>query len=593
MGINLKPHKTIRIAVSHDVFLNKLETLIIDTPEFQRLRRLRQLGSSDLIFPTALHSRFVHSLGTLHMANKIVRCIRENRHNDEEICKIKKEQEQLIRLVALLHDIGHLPFGHTIEDEFNIFQRHDEDIDRTDRLIGRDSRIGEILIKSEFAIGEDLYNQLFKLLTTTKETFHELGDNLFIYDIVNNTVCADLLDYLQRDSYFCDLPVGLDYRFLNYLYLYDDTLEVKVPKEKKGKLQKPNDLFPEHQDTYESKAEDSLFTIDKKAEDSETKKIQVRRTAIRLTNRKGNKPRPDLLNELVALLEYRYKLGEIVYFHHTKLASGSMIAGAVHRAKQDGKIKLPELYEMGDEKLIYTLQERYKEVSDGKNPVKKLVDAFEQRTLWKASSFYRTRAQIDKEQNDYTDVDFLEMIESKFYADPDYRLKKERDVCEKYNMDDGDVLIHCPKNNMQSKLAQMNVFWEGKHRPLADCKHNKLVAEKLALIEESHRNLWSFRIFVNSEVMKHDASIKTYFNDELCLNANKKQGKEKAALTDWIEFEIYDKHDPDKISATQLKTIKVDMWEKVLTEGYKSEKNATNLRKSLNEICKKHGVIKK
>lgn len=583
MGTNLVPYKTIRLAVSHDVFLNKLETLIIDTPAFQRLRRLRQLGSSDLVFPTALHNRFVHSLGTLHMANKMIRCIRENRHNDEKESTITKEQEQLIRLVALLHDIGHLPYGHTIEDEFNIFPRHDEDQNRMDRLIGRDSTIGKILRIHKEGLGEDLYNKLFKILNTTKETQHLLGEDLFIYDIVNNTVCADLLDYLQRDSYFCDLPLGLDYRFLNYLYLFEDVIKHKVENEKEPEFKPQNELFPEKENDYNSVAEKGLL-INKSSGTTESE-FKVKRTAVRLSNKKGDKPRPDLLNELVLLLEYRYKLGEIVYFHHTKLASGSMIAGAVYRTKTDGKIKLQDLYEMGDEKLIYTLQEK------GNPSVIRLINSFEQRKLWKASSYQKTREKIEAEQYEISDTNILESIENDFYKNPDIRYKVEKEICDRYGIEDGDILIHCPKNTMQMKLAQMNVFWQGKHQPLADCKHNELTDRKLNNILESHQKLWAFRVYINPLIKDKDDSIKTYFNDKLCFSKQKKLSKEKASLDDWLEYEIRKSFEVESLVIPKYDQIKESFFSEVLKDTF-GEHTVDKLRDTANKVCKKYGISK-
>lgn len=69
-----------------------------------------------MIYPTAVHTRFDHSLGTLAMALSMVRAIRENRHNIEDEGTITDEQEVLVRLFALLHDIAHIPFGHTIQE---------------------------------------------------------------------------------------------------------------------------------------------------------------------------------------------------------------------------------------------------------------------------------------------------------------------------------------------------------------------------------------------------------------------------------------------------------------------------------------------
>src|SRR5947209_13822278 len=80
----LRIDKTIRIAVTGDVFLTRLEREIIDTPDFQRLRGVCQLGSVCMVYPTALHTRFDHCLGTLAMAAKMVRAIRENTHSSKD-----------------------------------------------------------------------------------------------------------------------------------------------------------------------------------------------------------------------------------------------------------------------------------------------------------------------------------------------------------------------------------------------------------------------------------------------------------------------------------------------------------------------------
>ena len=116
--------KLIRDAVHGDIQLGPLEIELIDTLEFQRLRGIKQLGTAYLVFPSALHTRFEHSLGTSWMAQRIidVRAAQTTRCNDDEA--------QLIRVAALLHDITHIPFGHTLEDERRVLPRHDKDRDR-------------------------------------------------------------------------------------------------------------------------------------------------------------------------------------------------------------------------------------------------------------------------------------------------------------------------------------------------------------------------------------------------------------------------------------------------------------------------------
>ncbi len=217
----LKPKKTMQIAVSGSVLVTEAEREIIDTPDYQRLRRIRQLGLAYLVYPTALHTRFDHSLGTLHMADRMMSAIRENAKVSPEERLISDEQVALTRIYALVHDITHIAFGHTIEDELGLFKRHDENLDRTNHFLGASSDIGQIVQKH---FGEEFHKRLLDIYSWDEnpDTRSFPADEAFIHDIVSNTVCADLLDYLQRDNYFCNLGVSLAYHFMKYLYLSKD-----------------------------------------------------------------------------------------------------------------------------------------------------------------------------------------------------------------------------------------------------------------------------------------------------------------------------------------------------------------------------------
>ncbi len=332
-GVDLKPHKTIGIAVSGDVLLNKLEIEIIDTPQFQRLRRIKQLGTAYLVYPTAVQSRFDHSIGTLSMACRMMRAIEENEHNEKDERSISNEEKQFIRLLALLHDITHIPFGHTIEDEAHVLERHDENDTRMDRFVGEGSRIGAIIIKH---LGQDLYSRFWQIFSCKKKEVSGLADDAFMYDIVNNTICADLLDYIKRDSYFCNLELDTAYRFLKYLYI--------------GRIKSPSS----------------------------------RRVMIRLWKGAEKRPRKDLLSEMVRLLDNRYFLAERVYFHHAKLASSAMIGRAMQSALRSNEVTESSLCEIGDEELLCKLRE------SRQSDAKAIGTALLNRELWKEIDQFST-----------------------------------------------------------------------------------------------------------------------------------------------------------------------------------------------------------
>ncbi|MCL2610993.1 MAG: HD domain-containing protein, partial [Defluviitaleaceae bacterium] len=104
------------------VKLDKQEIEIVNSPEYQRLRRIRQLSLTEMVYPGANHTRFEHSLGVLQLATEIFDNIIKQEHS-REILGFKNEYDsriyrlrKIIRLAALLHDIGHAPFSHTSEE---------------------------------------------------------------------------------------------------------------------------------------------------------------------------------------------------------------------------------------------------------------------------------------------------------------------------------------------------------------------------------------------------------------------------------------------------------------------------------------------
>ena len=136
------PKKEFRDAVHGDIEFDNFECDVINTPEFQRMRGIRQLGLGHLVYPSAQHSRFEHSMGVAHMATRIVEAVRRN--NGAQI--ISEQEHSFIRALALIHDIGHIPFGHTLEDERPIYTKADHhDCERRLSLFLRNTELGKAL----------------------------------------------------------------------------------------------------------------------------------------------------------------------------------------------------------------------------------------------------------------------------------------------------------------------------------------------------------------------------------------------------------------------------------------------------------------
>lgn len=207
--------KTIRDAVHGDMRFDEAEMAVIDTAPVQRLRGIKQLGTSNLVFPSAGHSRFEHSLGTCWITKRMLASLERS---GESITPLDRRTASL---AALLHDVTHVPFGHTFEDERRLFPRHDQDRARMEHFLGMPD-LARALAQS--GAGERVCSVL---LDKGEGTVNPP----FVRDLVSGTVCADLLDYLKRDALHCGLALDYDERLYHYFGLADGRLVVRLHKE--------------------------------------------------------------------------------------------------------------------------------------------------------------------------------------------------------------------------------------------------------------------------------------------------------------------------------------------------------------------------
>lgn len=183
----LPREKTFRDPILGTIIVdNQIILDLINTPEFQRLRRIKQLGTSSLTFHGAEHSRFGHCLGVYEIARRMCNHFQRNYPTHHPGDGLWDDSERPVALcAALLHDLGHGPYSHTFE---HIFHTDHEEITR--RLItSPTTNIQRILAR----VAPDLPAQVASVID---HTYH----NQQVVQMISSQVDADRMDYLQRDA---------------------------------------------------------------------------------------------------------------------------------------------------------------------------------------------------------------------------------------------------------------------------------------------------------------------------------------------------------------------------------------------------------
>ena len=551
------------------VTLTQREVEVVNHPAFQRLRRTRQLGFAHLVFPGGVHTRFEHSIGAVHIAERIIRHVNKNSyrngadHPNWRLAKIAEAEHELIRLAALLHDIGHIPFGHTLEDELGHLPPHDDDarltsVSQRDYPHYRPSKPFRVeAIQSnpmEWTL-ENLVDTLYEttiancLGTTTEKPFSVVkaiiskepkatdndGDEMLkmkhkewnerqsdlnermnlnlCRDIVGNTICADFLDYLYRDWYHLGKPLYEDKRIYQYM-------EARIDE----RLERP-----QRERDDQSRTTSLKFVINIGS---------------------GERIRHDALTSILELLEARYELAETVLYHRGKLSITALLDRCL--------LEVGHLYQIADvhrHVLHTTLEDSLLRGSDESLPdaLKSLTtgggDKKAERSLKKAIFTAKSSAassiggdllpesltpivRLEKIQDSiHTLIDqicnrsiYRMVYKLKFsdlqrshgsgdssaskvvtlYTDVDKRRDFLRGLEARCNLPACSLVMYCPPTKMNAKVADVNLLIEDDVVTFADYdrddSQSNLTRGALSSRTQRFAELWSTQVFLHRDV---------------------------------------------------------------------------------------------
>ncbi len=295
-----RPRSTVRDSLYDLIPLGPREERLISTPAFLRLQKIKQLGFVYRVWPGATHTRYEHSLGCYHLAVRALRSLWQ-RGNDGGLAGISSNSIQTLVVAALLHDIGHYPFSHTIEELGSPIVLHEQ----VGRSIIEGSEIATIIERDYHLSPERVADMIDPPRSKTLPEDDEL-----LAHLLSGALDVDKLDYLPRDARACNVPYGgVDVsRLLGSLRVYSGN-------------------------------------------DANADVLQNGQRRIVVTY-KGISP-------LHSLLHARQEMFDNIYWHHTSRAFQMMLVRAVQEALLAGALDAAQLVGLDDASLLTLLaQER-------------------------------------------------------------------------------------------------------------------------------------------------------------------------------------------------------------------------------------------
>lgn len=442
----------LRDAIHGDIELSPLEVALIDLPVMQRLRGIKQLGTAYLVYPGALHTRFDHAIGVCALAHRIVASLRRAGF------AVTAEQEAAIGAAALLHDVTHVPFGHTLEDERRLFARHDKGarlarlldgelgaaLDRlglrreVGALLGQAGSLAEISGADMpgakiTGAGSGIAGARMPGMEIPGAGLSVPGMPAWAREIVSGTIDADLLDYLRRDSFFAGLAHDYDDRILRAFALHDDRLVLRLVKR--------------------------------------------------------GMDRPDTRSEIVGVLRLRYFLTERVYYHHTKVVAGAMISKAVELAHDQGLLGEDDLLDLND----WTLLDRLARCAQPEAAA--LARQVLNRDLLKRGYVVSGRG---------VPLPLRETWVARYHAARDERARVERELAAALGLPFSQVILYCPALTMM-KEADVAVETSRGLARLNDPGQDAFT--EIGAMQERYAGLWRCYVFVPAQATRRAAAV--------------------------------------------------------------------------------------